>query len=197
MFANLGFRDWSVVIALETGLLLALVAIRYSLGRFERKFRTRSATPTLSRMVRTLLRLLQMNLLGIGLFLALVALTWVLIIAPPSEEIVLTLLSVGVVTKLASNLAWLLLAHPDLPRESRFPKVYRLLTVTLWSGGVLVMLLALGYLSDLPEIVLSALDRLFMLYLLLTALPVFRLLRVVSQRLQNYYGRRYWVNIYA
>ncbi|MDX1400156.1 MAG: hypothetical protein R3204_16625, partial [Oceanospirillum sp.] len=60
---------------------------------------------------------------------------------------------------------------------------------------MLVMLLALGYLSELPEIVLSALDRLFMLYLLLTALPVFRLLRIVSQRLLNYYGRRYWVNI--
>ena len=192
---RLGFLDWIVVITLETGLLLALMAFRFGLGRLERRLRTQSATPTVSRIVWMLRQVLQMNLLGIVLLLALIPLSWIVVIVPPSEEIVLMLVSVGVITKLASNLVWLLLNHPDLPRESRYPRVYWALCVTLWSGGLLIMLTALGYLSDLPVILLSALDRLFMLYLLLTALPVFWLLRVVRQRLLNYYGRRYWVNI--
>jgi small-conductance mechanosensitive channel len=192
---RLGFRDWSIVITLETGLFLALIAFRYGLGRLERRLRTQSATPAVSRIVWMLRQLLQMNLLGIGLLLALFPLSWMMVIVPPSEELVLMLVSVVVVTKLANNLAWLLLNHPDLPSKSRYPKVYWALCLTLWSGGLLIILTALGYLSDLPIILLSALDRLFMLYLLLTALPVFWFLRVVRQRLLNYYGRRYWVNI--
>ncbi len=186
-------RDLGVVLALGLGVIVALIAFWYGSDRLETRLEGGMAASTFGRIAQTLVQLLRMNLLGIGLVLVLVALTRMLWLAPPSEEIVLTLTIVGVGTKLANNLMWLLVAHPGLPQERRPPGVYRRFGIMIWVSGSLVAVLVLGHLSDLPHSVLDALDRLFMGYLLLITPLMFRLGRLAADHLLGYYGRRYWV----
>jgi small-conductance mechanosensitive channel len=192
---GLGPKDWIVFIAWASGLLLALAALRYGLERLDSALRQDTATPVIAGIVKLLSGLLRMNLLSIGLVLIVVALARVLIVAPPNEEILLTLVACAVGTKVAVNLAWLLLARPDLPAAQRQPRLYRLLAISFWSGGLLIALTTVAHLSLLSRTSLDLLDRLFMFYLLLTFIPVLWAHRVLVQRMTSYYGQRPWVRL--
>ena len=185
---------WLGLIALESALLWLLVATRRALQRAWLRFggRTADRSSFLRALTANALLLAQMNLIGVGATSAVMVLLWLVQAPQPGLSILLTLSGLWVGIKLPISLAWLILASPHLPYEQRQPSLYRQLFWTLISGGLLVALVILAHLSDLPDTVVMAFDRLFMLYWFWAFVPVLRIRRLVMERLSTLYEDRFW-----
>lgn len=146
-------------------------------------------------LLRTIVALMRKMLSGIGVTIALLLLLWISNVPQPGFGILITLALVYLGVRLAISLAWLLLAAPELPAKRQQLGLYRLLVWVLSGGGFFAGLVSLGHLSDLPDSVLAAFDRLFMLYWFLVLIPVLRIRWSLVERLAEHYGERFWFSM--
>jgi potassium efflux system protein len=185
---------WIALIALESGLCWLLVMARRALRRAWLLFDGRASEngSFLRELTGHALLLTRSNLLGLGAAMAMSVLLWLVQAPQPGLGILLTLTWLWVGIKLPISLAWLILASPHLPEPQRQPTLYRQLFWTQVIGSLLIALMILAHLSDLPESIVIAFERLFMLYWFWAFMPVLRIRRLVMDRLGAIYGDRFW-----
>jgi potassium efflux system protein len=185
--------SWIGLVVVEAALIWLLVAARRALRRAWRRFDDHAEGGSFLReLIANALLLARANLLGAGVAVAITLLLWLVQAPQPGLGILLTLAWLWVGIKLPISLVWRMLAAPHLPEEQRQLPLYRHLFWTLVSGGLLVALVILAHLSDLPDTVVIAFDRLFMLYWFWAFLPLLRIRRLVMERLSASYGDRFW-----
>lgn len=185
---------WIGLVAVESALLWLLVMAQRALRRAWLLFDGRAADggSFLRELIGHALLLARANVLGIGAAIAMSLLLWLVQAPQPGLGILLTLTWLWVGIKLPISLAWLILASPHLPDQQRQPALYRHLFWTLLGGSVLAALVILAHLSDMPDNVVIAFDRLFILYWFWAFVPVLRIRRLVIERLSALYGNRFW-----
>ncbi len=185
---------WIALLVLEGGLFWLLVMARRALRRAWLLFdgRASESGSFLRELTGHALLLAHSNLLGLGAAMAMSVLLWLVQAPQPGLSILLTLTWLWVGIKLPISLAWLILASPHLPEPQRQPALYRQLLWTQVIGSLLIALVILAHLSDLPDSIVIAFERLFMLYWFWAVVPVLRIRRLVMDRLGTAYGDRFW-----
>ncbi|MCP5197183.1 MAG: mechanosensitive ion channel [Gammaproteobacteria bacterium] len=145
-----------------------------------------------NKLVLTVARLLRRNLWGIALAGALALGLWLLGVPQPGLAILLTLVLLWVSIKTPLDLAWLLLAAPDLPATQRSPRLYTLVFWILLVGGILSALVILAHVSELPHPAIRVLDQAFLFYWLIVCYPVLRLRHLLLEALAGRFAGRLW-----
>jgi potassium efflux system protein len=187
-----GAWRWGMLIALELALAWCVLWARRRLNRLIAKAKAKEDTSFSGRLVRTVLQLLRKNLLGMGLAAALVLMIWMFQVPQPGLAIIITVVLLWVGIKTPINLAWLLLAAPQLPPAHHRPGLYRQVFWTLLIGGLLAAMTILAHLSGVPKTVVNAFDRVFMAYWLWAFVPALRIRRLLVDLLAGRYGGRFW-----
>lgn len=183
---------WLGLLVIGVGLLWLIIMARLKLREaIDRRMR-REDSSFFGKFILTVFQLLRRNSLGISLTLAIILSVLIFQVPQPGRGIIITLLLLWVGIKVPINLAWLLLADPQIPREQRRPSLYRQLSWALTAGGILTATIILARLSSLPEQLIQFFDRIFMLYLLLFFVTVLRIRRLVIDLLAERYGERAW-----
>lgn len=188
--------QWLTLAMLQGLLIWLFLAVRRRLHWAWRYFGEHQPGDSfLRQLIQTVLLMARANLLGVSGAAALLLLLWLVNVPQPGLGILMTLALAWVGIRLPVSLAWLLLASPKLSAEQRQLPLYRLLLWTLIGGGVWVVLVILAHLSDLSDMVVSAFDRLFMLYWFWVFIPVLRIRRWVIEQLGVRYGERFWFSV--
>ncbi len=186
---------WVMLVSLQGALFWLLVLIGRGLRRvlqIQAESRNLADNSFLRQLFIGTLLLARVNLPSAGFAAALLLLLWLVEAPPPGLSILMTLALVWVGIRLPVSLAWLLLAAPRLPAGQQHLPLYRQLRWTLGLGGLLVALVVLAHLSDLPENVVTAFDRVFMLYWFWAFVPGARIRRLVVERIGAVYSDRFW-----
>ena len=183
---------------LALGGLIGLLAILAALGRRYLSYVSRRHMAGLDdsfagKFVHTLVRLLRKNLWGIALAGALALALWWLQVPQPGLNILLTLILLWVGIKTPLDLAWLLLAAPQVPMAYRNPRLYRLVFGMVLVGGVLGALVILSHLSELPRPAIQVLDQALIFYWLAICYPLLRIRRLLLDALAERYADRFWL----
>lgn len=110
----------------------------------------------------------------------------------PGLAILLTLVLLWVSIKTPLDLAWLLLAAPDLPAKQYNPRLYRLVFWILLGGGILSALVILAHVSELPYPAIRVLDQAFLFYWLVVCYPLLRLRHLLLEGLAERFTGRLW-----
>lgn len=188
--------QWLVLAALESLLIWLFIITRRGLRR---TWRTLDGGEPDDRFIRQLSRaalfMARANLPGFSMAAALLLLLWMIDAPQPGRGILMTLALAWIGIRLPVSLAWLLLASPRLPTEQQQQALYRQWLWTLTGSGILVVLVLLAHLSDLPESVISAFDRVFMLYWFWVFIPLLRIRRLIIEQLSLRYGGRPWFSL--
>lgn len=184
--------QWLSLIVLGAGLVGALVALLRYLHQPSVLDPERQDGSFVARLLLAMRQLLRRNLRGIFLTALTLLTVWLFQVAQPGLGIITTLALLWIGVKIVINLAWLLLASPQLPLEQRQPRLYRQLFWVLLGGGLLSAVTILAHLSDLPKPVAGSFDRLFMLYWLLIFFPLQSLRRYVLTVLGAHYAGQFW-----
>lgn len=184
---------WKLLVAAEVMLLLLTAWF----GRLlERGIQTGSESEQghfISQALLALLQVVRNNLVGIGLVAALLAALWITQVPQPGQGIVaaLSLLWIGI--KMFLSLVQSLLASLRLSAEQqRHAGVFTRLRWMVVGGGLLGSIVLLTHLSSLPADVSEALDRVFMLYLLLAFPVLLQLRQFLVALLSERYAQRLW-----
>lgn len=184
---------WLALIALELSLLwLMSSALRGNLTRTIEAAKAKEQGSFFGAFALTALQLVRQNLLGLYMAGALGLVLWLCRVPQPGLGIIMTLVLLWLGTKIPINLAWFLLADPQLPSEQQRPHLYRQIVWTLFAGAVLASVTILANLSDLAPAVTGVFDRLFMGYWVLAFVPVLRIRRLLVDLLAKRYGSRFW-----
>lgn len=178
--ADSGVLPWLGLVILELGLLGVMLWARRDLGRAVSRASAQKSGLFLRDFSLILLLLIQRNLMGIGLTLALLLVVWVVQVPQPGLGIIVTLALLWVDIKIPITLARLLFT--SLPPERRHTHLYRQLSGSILVGGFLAAITVLAHLSALDGGVSGLLDRLFMLYLLLMFILMLRLRGVLREQ---------------
>ncbi len=187
-----GIAQWLSLLALGAGLVGAMVALLHYLNRPHTGDENERDDSFLARFLLAVQQLLRRNLRGSGV-VAIVLLTLWLFEAPqPGLGIITTLVLLWFGVKILINLAWLLLASPQLPPAKQQPHLYHQVCWLLLLGGLLSAIAILAHLSDLPKPVIRTFDRLFMVYWLLIFFPLQRIRRYVLDVLALHYAGQFW-----
>jgi potassium efflux system protein len=185
---------WLMLIVVELGLLwLMWAALRSSnaMGVID-QINAKEEDSFFGAILFTTLQLLRQNLVSIYIALAVALALWLCQVPQPGFGIMMTLILLWLGIKIPVNLAWFLLAAPELSREQRHPQLYRQIVGTLILGGLLASVTILANLSDLPTSVTTTFDRLFMGYWLLAFVPVLRIRRLLVDLLAKRFGNHFW-----
>lgn len=185
--------QWGALAGLTLVLAVLAALSRRRLARISKALAASQDDSFAGKFALTLARLLRKNLWGIALAGALALALWLLRVPEPGLTILLTLVLLWVGIKTPLNLAWLLLAAPDLPAAQRNPRLYATVFWILLSGGALGALVILAHLSELPRPATWLLDQLLMLYWLVVCYPVLRLRRLLLEALAERYAGRPWL----
>jgi len=189
---NATSTQWLQLAGLEI-LLLALAAlIRQRLRHLQDNYRVAADGLFADRLAWTLIRLLRRNVGSVTLVAAMALALWWLDVPQPAFGILLTLVLVWTGIKIPADLAWLLLAAPDLPADRQRPRLYQQVRWTLALFGLLAAVTILAHLSAAPVHVSLMFDRLFMASWLVLALPLHWLRRVVLEALAPRFQSRFW-----
>lgn len=191
-------QPWRLVLLLaaQSAVIWLVIIARRNLQRAARYLGAQCAGDSFVRqLLRTLVALARKMLSWTGATIGLLLLLWISNVPHPGFGILITLALVCLGVRLAISLAWLLLAAPTLPAKRQQIGVYRLLVWVLSGCGFFISLVSLGHLSDLPNTVLSAFDRVFMLYWFLVLLPILRIRWSLVERLAEHYGERFWFSM--
>ncbi len=187
-----GINQWFSL----TGLIVLLATLatlsRRRLARFSERCATEQDGRFANQFVLTVARLLRRNLWGIALAAALALGLWIMGVPQPGLAILWTLVLLWVSIKTPLDLAWLLLAAPDLPATQRRPRLYTLVFWTLLGGGLIGALVILAHVSELPFSAIRVLDRLFLFYWLVACYPLLRLRRLLLEGLTERYTGQFW-----
>jgi potassium efflux system protein len=138
------------------------------------------------------LRVIQRNLLWLGLTLALLCAVWITEVPQPGSGIIATLVLVGVIIKVAFTFGGQVLDAADVRAEQIPPRLFIRLRLSVLVGAILGAVVRLIHLSGLPEATSEVMDRAFMLYLLLTFPTLLRLRGFVMDLLVERYAERLW-----
>lgn len=138
------------------------------------------------------LRMIERNLLWLGLALALLCAVWITEVPQPGSGIITTLVLVGVIIKAVFTFLGQLLAAADVRPEQIPPRLFSRLRWSVLVGGILGAVVLLIHLSGLPEATSEIMDRAFMLYLLLVFPTLLRLREFVLELLVPRYAERLW-----
>jgi potassium efflux system protein len=184
---------WLVLLIAELGLLwLMLVALRNNSMRLIEQINAKEEDSFFGAILATTLQLLRQNIISIYTAIAVALALWLCQVPQPGFGIMMTLILLWLGIKIPVNLAWFLLAAPQLSSEQRRPQLYRQIVWTLAVGGLLASVTILANLSDLPTSVTTTFDRLFMGYWLLAFLPVLRIRRLLVDLLANRFRNHVW-----
>jgi potassium efflux system protein len=190
--AQAEISQWVEWLVLELGLLaLAVLTRRYLAGATHRK-QAQEEGGFLNKFVLTTLQLLRKNLGGIALAATVLLAVWVFQVPQPGLGIIMTLVLLWVGIKTPLNLAWLLLASPQLPPERQRRRLYRQVFWTLLSGGMLTGLAVLAHLSEVPRTAIRVFDWLFIVYWLLVFFPLLRIRRFLLEILAERHASELW-----
>jgi potassium efflux system protein len=140
-----------------------------------------------------LLNVIRKSLVEVALVTAILLLLWTAQVPQPGRDIIAALVLLWISIKLFLSLVHQLLA--SLPLTAKGRQHSALLGRLRWIvilGGILGSLTLLTHLSSLPEDVRDALDRLFMLYLVLAFPASLQLSGFISELLSEPYGHRLW-----
>ncbi len=181
------------------GLVLVLGLLVW-LMRWGRQASQRSIRAVSARTVRTfvgtvslaLLRMIQRNLLWLGLTLALLSVVWIIEVPQPGKGIIATLVLVGVIIKAVFTFVGQVLAAADVRTERIPPRLFTGLRWSVLIGGTLGAVVLLIHLSGLPEATSEVMDRAFMLYLLLVFPLLLQLREFALELLVPRYAERLW-----
>jgi potassium efflux system protein len=138
------------------------------------------------------LRMIQRNLLWLGLALALLCVVWITEVPQPGSGIIATLVLVGVVIKAVFTFVGQVLDAADVRAERIPPRLFTRFRLSVLVGGILGAVVLLIHLSGLPEATSEIMDRAFMLYLLLAFPTLLRLREFVLELLVERYAERLW-----
>jgi potassium efflux system protein len=138
------------------------------------------------------LRMIQRNLLWLGLTLALLCAVWITEVPQPGSGIIVTLALVGMIIKMAFTFGGQVLDAADIQTERIPPRLFTRLRLSVLVGAILGAVVLLIHLSGLPEATSEVMDRAFMLYLLLTFPTLLRLRGFVMDLLMERYADRLW-----
>ncbi|MGC1952152.1 MAG: mechanosensitive ion channel domain-containing protein [Gammaproteobacteria bacterium] len=138
------------------------------------------------------LRMIQRNVLWLGLTLALLCVVWISQVPQPGRGIIATLVLVGVIIKAVFTFVSQVLAAADVRTEHIPPRLFTRLRWSVLAGGILGAGVLLIHLSGLPEATADAMDRAFMLYLLLVFPTLLGLREFVLGLLVQRYAERLW-----
>jgi len=185
-------RRWWLLGATLAALAVGVVLIRRRIIPILARWRG-AETPFFQQLGHVVLGLVEHNLLGLAFAASAVIVVFTVQATPPGRDIILTLILLWTGIKLPVNLAWLLLAAPHVPRQRRRPELYRQWRAVLILGGALAAVTILAHLSELPAQTRALFDRLFMLYLLLTVVPVLRVRNLLIQVLDRHYAHQTWL----
>jgi len=189
---HVGVKPWFSLAGLIL-LLTALAALgRRRLARFSERCATEQDGRFANQFVLTVARLLRRNLWGIALAAALALGLWLIGVPQPGLAILLTLVLLWVSIKTPLDLAWLLLAAPDLPATQHRPRLYTLVFWMLLSGGMISALVILAHVSELPLSAIRVLDQAFLIYWLAACYPLLRLRRLLLEGLAERYAGQFW-----
>lgn len=183
---------WIMLATLELALIWCVVWVRRQLKGAIVKEKAKQDKSFFERAALMVLQLLRKNLLGTGLAAALILMIWMFQVPQPGLTIIMTIVLLWVGIKTPINLAWLLLASPQLPANYQRPELYRQVFWTLLIGGLLTAITILAHLSGLSKYVINAFDRTFMTYWLWAFLPALRIRRLLVDLLADRYGDRFW-----
>jgi potassium efflux system protein len=190
--ANATAAQWLSLAALEAGLIVLVVLLRRYLNYSIHKDKELEDSSFVGTLALTVLRLLRRNLWGIGLAVTLLLAVWILGVPQPGLGIIITILLLWISIKIPINLAWLLLASPQLPPEQQRLPLYRQLFWILLCSGILTAITILAHLSALPKNVNSIVDRLFLGYWLLIFVLLARIRRFLLGLLAERYAGQFW-----
>ena len=184
---------WKLLVIAEVFLLgLTVWALRVLDRGIEAAFE-RESQRFVGQAFLALLRVLRSNLLGIGLVGGILMALWITQVPQPGQGIVagLALLWIGIKTFLSlvhQLLASLRLSADRQQHSGLFTRLRWVVVV----GGLLGSIVLLTHLSSLPADVRDALDRVFMLYLLLAFPVLLQLRHFLVDLLSERYAKRLW-----
>lgn len=186
------FERWVGLISLC--LLLAGLAwlSRRFLAAFTQRCLERQDDSFADQFIVTTARLIRRNLWGMTLAVTVGLGLWLLGMPQPGLTILLTLVLFGVCIKTPLNLAWLLLAAPDLPATQRHRRLYWLIVGIVLTGGILSVLSILAHASALVPVVTGVLDQLLLLYWVLICYPVLRVRNMLLVALAERNPSQFW-----
>jgi potassium efflux system protein len=130
------------------------------------------------------LRLIDRNLGGLILTLILLLILWFIQPAKSTIILVLSITVLWLAVKLPINLAWLLLAAPNVPTQKADHDLYKQLRSILILFGIMATITLLLHVFRFTPAVLELNDTLFMLFLLLAVGPSFHLRKLALKRLE-------------
>ncbi|HPF58200.1 MAG TPA: mechanosensitive ion channel [Candidatus Competibacteraceae bacterium] len=175
-------------------LLLATLAAlsRHRLARISERYAANQDDSFANKFVLTVARLLRRNLWGIALAATLTLGLWLMRVPQPGLAILLTLVLFWVSIKTPLDLAWLLLAAPDLPAKQYNLRLYQWVFWILLGGGILSALVILAHVSELPYPAIRVLDQAFLFYWLVVCYPLLRLRHLLLEGLAGRFTGRLW-----
>ncbi len=184
---------WLVLIIAELGLLwLMSLALRSNSMQVIDQINAKEEDSFFGAILFTILQLLRQNLVSIYIAIGVALALWLCQVPQPGFGIMMTLILLWLGVKIPVNLAWFLLAAPQLSSEQRRPQLYRQIVWTLAVGSVLASVTILANLSDLSAAATTTFDRLFMGYWLLAFIPVLRIRRLLVDLLAKRFHNHFW-----
>lgn len=192
--AQASLEQWLALSA--AGVLLTVLAMlgRHYLARIAQRHVEGQDSSFAIKFTYTLARLLRKNLWGVALAILLVLALWEWQVPQPGLGILLTLVLLWIGIKTPLNLAWLLLAAPEVPAAHRNSRLYLLLAGMMLVGGALGTLVILSHLSKLPPPAIRILDTTLMLYWLAVCYPLLRIRRMLLTALAERYAGQLWLS---
>ncbi|MCB1776002.1 MAG: mechanosensitive ion channel [Candidatus Competibacteraceae bacterium] len=188
-------EQWFMIVALTLALATLAGLSRQYLARILENQITHQDSSFANKLIRMVVRLLRRNLWGIALAGALALGLWLLEVTQPGLTILLTLVLFWVSIKTPLDLAWLLLAAPELPATQRRPRLYRWVFWTLLGGGILSALVILAHVSELPRPAVRVADQVFLFYWLIVCYPVLRVRHLLLEVLAERFAGQLWLSV--
>jgi len=187
-------EQWLLIAVLTLALATLTALSRRRLSRISEYYATDQDGGFANKFILTVVRLLRRNLWGIALAGAIALGLWFLEMPQPGLAILWTLVFLWVGIKTPLDLAWLLLAAPDLPATQRNPHFHRLVFWTLLGGGILSALVILAHFSELPDPAVRVLDQMFLFYWLIICYPLLKVRHLLLAALAERFTGRLWHN---
>ena len=138
------------------------------------------------------LRMIQRNLLWLGLTLALLCVVWIAEVPQPGSGIIVTLALVSMIIKAVFTFVSQVLTTADVRAERIPPRLFTRLRWSVLIGGILGAMVLLIHLSGLPDATREVVDRVFMLYLLWVFPTLLHLRGFVLELFVERYADRLW-----
>lgn len=186
------FERWVGLASLFLLLAGSAWVSRRFLARFAQRLAAHQDDSFADQFILTTARLVRRNLWGITLAGTVALGLWLLAVPQPGLTILLTLVLFWVCIKTPLNLAWLVLAAPDLPVRQFNPRLYRLIAGIVLTGGILSALTILAHASALAPAVTGVLDQLLLLYWVVICHPVLRVRRMLLAALAERNPGQLW-----